>query len=348
MAESDSGLNKILIAGAGPAGLSCAYWASKEGFQVEVREREKRLAKKPCGELTVEEALNCTPFTGEEGWILNRIKRCRLYFNGKFVKEIDFPFGGLIIDKRAFLEDLKGEAEENGTTVKLGTPILPSEILNLPADLIVDATGAPGSLGRHAGLNYDRYELVPILQTYCNGDLEDDLIILNVLDKGFAWVFPYHDSINYGVGGYYKAGELDELLRRGQKQFDLRGIGSLNVESASVSVGGPIKKLREGKLTVAGEAAGAVMPTTGEGIRFALQSGKICFERDYEELFWKEFGVDLIAGRNVLKFLLELDARRKRGMLKSMPEKAIQFYLGSRESITSRVASRLISRFAKI
>jgi flavin-dependent dehydrogenase len=68
-------------------------------------------------------------------------------------------------------------------------------------------------------------------------------------------------------------------------------------------VGGPVKKLRRGKLVVAGEAAAAVMSTTGEGIRFALWSGGICFRTNYERLFWQGYGERLRFSATLLKFI---------------------------------------------
>lgn len=77
-----------MVAGAEPAGLSCAYWASKEGHEVTVFEREKKLGVKPCGELIPRETLRYTPLSGRAPWISNKIERGLVYYKGEFVREL--------------------------------------------------------------------------------------------------------------------------------------------------------------------------------------------------------------------------------------------------------------------
>ena len=101
---------KILIYGAGPAGLSCAYWAAKEGHSVKVYEKEVELGSKPCGEAFPEEALHLTPLK-EGNYVLNKVKRCLFYINWEFVREIRGFLSGYIVDKRLFLRELMEEVE---------------------------------------------------------------------------------------------------------------------------------------------------------------------------------------------------------------------------------------------
>ncbi len=59
-------------------------------------------------------------------------------------------------------------------------------------------------------------------------------------------------------------------------------------------------------MVVAGDSAGMVMPSSGEGIRFALFAGKNCFKENYEEIFWTKYGERLIVGKKILSFWLKL------------------------------------------
>ncbi|KXA99050.1 hypothetical protein AKJ42_03815 [candidate division MSBL1 archaeon SCGC-AAA261C02] len=87
-----------------------------------------------------------------------------------------------------------------------------------------------------------------------------------------------------------------------------------------IFLGGPINQLRKEKLIITGEAAGTTMPTTGEGIRFALWSGSICYKKNYEELFANEYGKKLKFGRKLLEVILELNVEERLKIANGSPE----------------------------
>jgi flavin-dependent dehydrogenase len=123
--------------------------------------------------------------------------------------------------------------------------------------------------------------------------------------------------INFGVGGLYTRRALEQAFRENLKLFDLRLTRSaVSPRTSACLIGGPSRILRKGKLVVAGEAAGAVMSTTGEGIRFALWSGSICFKPDYEGLFWGGYGERLKFGARLLKLVLRLSDQERLGLLR--------------------------------
>ncbi len=309
---------RILVAGAGPAGLSCAYWAAEGGHEVTVFEKEKSLGVKPCGELIPRETLRYTPFTRKSHWILNRIERDLVYYKGEFVREVRVAsLKGYTIDKRAFLEDLAGRAEALGATIRLGERLTYQDLGGKEFDLAVDATGYPHSLARAAGLDYADKTPAIAMQGYCRGELDQDAVVFNLSDRGYAWLIPRGDLVNFGVGGFYAKKVLQKTFEENLKLFGLKlAAGAPPPRTSSGLVGGPIRRLRRGKLVVAGEAAGAVMSITGEGIRFALWSGSICFKEDYEQLFWRGYGERLRFGGRLLKLVLRLSDEERLEILK--------------------------------
>lgn len=307
---------KILVAGGGPAGLNCAYWASKDGCDVTVFEKESELARKPCGELIPDKALDLIPLDNNSSWVLNRVKRCLIYHRGEFIRELKpppekdithAPTKGYSIDKKGFLEDLKSVAESAGAEVHFNKKATHKNIRNEKFDMIIDATGYPRVLGRSVGVNDGSERLAPCKMGYYRGELDPDTTILNLLDKGYAWLFPHDELINFGVGGFYDKKTLENLYEKNIRTFELKPSSEdLKPRTTSIFLGGPINQLRKGKLTIAGEAAGTTMPTNGEGIRFALWSGSICYKENYEELFTNEYGRKLKFGRKLLEVILEL------------------------------------------
>lgn len=344
------GGDRILVAGAGPAGLSCAYWAAKEGHEVTVFEREKRLAVKPCGEFIPRETLRYTPFSKRAPWISNKIKRGLVYYKGKFVRELCVaPLKGYTIDKRAFLEELAAEAKARGATVCLGEKLTYRDLMDREFNLVVDATGYPHSLARSSGLDYQDQKLAIGLQGYCKGEMDPDAVTLNLSNRGYAWLIPRGDFINFGVGGFYGKAALEKAFRENLEFFSLKLADDTPPPRTSPSlVGGPIKRLRKGKLVVAGEAAGAIMSITGEGIRFALWSGSICFKKDYERLFQRGYGQRLRWGGKLLRLVLELSDEERLELLKRGPPKLHGTLLdGFRPGIRDMIAMPWLLRYLR-
>ncbi|KXA99049.1 hypothetical protein AKJ42_03810 [candidate division MSBL1 archaeon SCGC-AAA261C02] len=224
------GEKKILVAGGGPAGLNCAYWASKDGHEVTVFEVEGELASKPCGELISDEALDFTPLNNDSSWVLNRVRRCLIYCDGKFIRELepssrpDIPLAllrGYSIDKKGFLQDLKSAAESAGARIHFNKKVTHKNIHDEEFDMIVDATGYPRVLGRSVGVNDGSERLATCKMGYYKGELNPDTTILNMLDRGYAWLFPHDELINFGVGGFYDKKALDKLYEKNIRTFEL-------------------------------------------------------------------------------------------------------------------------------
>jgi len=306
---------RTIIIGGGPAGLSAAYFGRVNDFDVTLIEAvdSDKNPSKPCGEAIPEFIFNYLPKDLERDFILNHIKRAHFYFNGKFVKEFkNMPLiNGFIIDKKLFLFRLAESAESRGAKLIWSKFINPARTNKLmhDYDLVIDATGK-GSLARRF-IDYSNYKTIPVLQAYANGDgVPDDTIVLWGIDKGYAWVFPRGDIFNIGVGGMYRNPVyLRETLEDILRHFKLKLISDLR--GSAVSVGGPIKKLSYRNLRVIGEAAGMVMPTTGEGIRFAVASGMMVFDDEYEKKFWSKFGWKLKNGVKLLNTLLKIKNKVK-------------------------------------
>jgi flavin-dependent dehydrogenase len=313
---------KIAIIGAGPAGANCAYWAAKEGHEVILFERNKTLAHKPCGEAVFKEAFDYVPIKPEGSkWYLNYVHKAEIYFDNKLIIEVDTkPFEGFIVNKRMFLEELVNEAKNEGAKLKLGEEFNEKENY----DLIIDAGGFASTYARRKGLPYHGYKLAPAIRGYGRSNkIKEDTLYFEVYSFGYAWIFPYGKNYcNFGIGGHtiFKE-ELLVNLKRFLKLFDIEMNSKL--EGAGFPSYGPLEKLSIGNIRVAGDSAGMVMPISGEGIRFALYAGKICYKDDYEKLFSEKYGKNLKEGKKILDLWLSLNQDEQKELLKSLNPKIL-------------------------
>lgn len=166
-------------------------------------------------------------------------------------------------------------------------------VLRAPFTIIAD--GATSSFGRALGIKSDpQYPLGLGIRAYYRSDRHDDEFIESWLElrkgdlllPGYGWLFPCGDgTINIGVGILQSSKkELNVNLRKLQSDFidvlpDSYGIThedqSGPYKSARLPLGGSVIKPYGPGFLCIGDAAGMINPFNGEGIDYALETGKL-------------------------------------------------------------------------
>jgi len=134
-------------------------------------------------------------------------------------------------------------------------------------------------------------------ELYLGHDVSPDL---------YAWVFPKSDHVAVGCGaGPGNTAEARQLLANlKQRIADRLEGGEVFLEEAHALPIHPRKHLAYERAMLIGDAAGLVAGTSGEGIYWAMKSGKMAAEtlievlpdsselalRRYERQWWKEYG----------------------------------------------------------
>ena len=100
----------------------------------------------------------------------------------------------------------------------------------------------------------------------------------------YSWIFPHGHCISVGTGtarqGFGIRGSVSELRRR----VGLAGARTLRTEGAPIPMK-PLARWDDGRhVLLAGDAAGVVAPASGEGIYYAMASGRIAAETVAEAL----------------------------------------------------------------
>ncbi len=159
---------------------------------------------------------------------------------------------------------------------------------------LVVADGARSPVGRMLGRRWHRDTAYGVAaRGYIRSGMSRDPWISSHLElrddrseilSGYGWVFPLGDgSVNIGVGTLATAAHpaetnLRALLRRyvGQRRgdFDLTGEVS-GVWSALLPMGGAVSGVAGPNWVLVGDAAGCVNPLNGEGIDYALETGRM-------------------------------------------------------------------------
>ncbi len=257
----------IHVVGAGPAGASLAYFLRDCNAKVVVYEVMQEPGLKPCG-CGVPNLIR-EHIVLEDRFVINRVDGYRVFLNEEPAIEYWDKGAGYIIDKKEWLKSL---LEKSGAEVHYGFKG-PAPRPSPDSKLVI----AMGHYWEHA----PRERINSVSTIVSEANIRDPGIVEFWFDNkllGYYWVFPYsHTKANVGVGGYAEFSRLKEMLlsfvRRHQslarsKLKPIRGaqlvVSSLNRELLKPSP----------NTYVVGEAAGAVFPLTGEGIRPSVMTSK--------------------------------------------------------------------------
>jgi len=344
---------RFYIVGAGPAGAGAALAASRLGMKPIVYEAMDRPAVKPCGRgIPVLRDLWFARIPRDA--VLNRIRSAVMYVNGEFLFELRGVFEGYIVDKSLMLESLI--VESGGEIVYRSKYDPRTGYVKTPLDFVRVKSGilAGGNL-------FYGGEKIMAVQWILGGrgvGESDTLEIYFDTDLlGYYYVFPHGPGeVEVGVGGFAEGSRLRRLLEAFiRSREDLRGAERLRFEGAKIAIGGLDLGYVNGLVKV-GEAAGFVMPLTGEGIRPSMISGFVAAKAliegvdPIEALRGSSIGRAIELQKAILNYVKGLNSGERARILRALgPRAHAEIALGTmnrsvlaRELARSRVLSTLL------
>ena len=286
-----------IIVGAGPAGSSAAYLLAKAGMRVLLVDKYAFPRNKLCGGLLSGHSQKVFAGIFEESWrpaieyvshgislynrdsLLNSLNDCPpLHLTSRHV----FDNYLLELAEKRGAESLQACAvravDTSNTTVQLENG------KTLQADFIIGADGVLSRVAKslHPGA-IDKQRLGIGLEIEMpRGMFERDVtlpeIYFGLVRWGYGWVFPKADTLTIGLGGVLsKNGSMKVLFQEFLQQL-FGEIPDFPIKGHYL----PFRRYRnapgKGSILLTGDAAGLVEPITGEGIAFAMQSGRFAAE----------------------------------------------------------------------
>ena len=292
-----------VIVGGGPSGATAACDLATAGYKVMLLDKAGRI--KPCGGAVPPRLL--ADFEVPESLLVARARTARMIAPSN--RQVDMPVGEIgfvgMVDRDVFDEWLRQRAAAAGAERRTGIfehierdgeagPLVcyrserGAEPCKVRTRLVIGADGARSAVARQNIAAAERMPCVfayhEVIESPADGDEGFDRDRCDVFYQGnlspdfYAWVFPHGDTASVGVGSANKGYPLREAVGRMRDDLGLQNCDTIRCEGAPIPLK-PLKKWDNGRdVIVAGDAAGVVAPASGEGIYYAMASGRIVAE----------------------------------------------------------------------
>jgi geranylgeranyl diphosphate/geranylgeranyl-bacteriochlorophyllide a reductase len=338
----------VFVVGGGPSGATAAEDLARAGRRVALLDRAGRI--KPCGGAIPPRAIR--DFQIADDQIVARIQTARMI--SPTGRQVDIPiengFVGMV-DRDRFDEYLRvraanaGAERLTGTFVRIerdsdGTHVVwrdkvTGDERRSATRLVIGADGARSGVARAEVPGGDTipyviayHEIIkaPVANAHYD-PLRCDVIYDGRISPDFyGWVFPHGDHASVGMGTGIDGVDLKQATAALRDASGLSGCETIRREGAPIPLK-PLDRWDNGRdVVLAGDAAGVVAPSSGEGIFYAMAGGRVAATaaqaalasgraKDLKlarKLFMKEHGTVFRVLRSMQDAYYKSDERRER------------------------------------
>ncbi|MEM7519511.1 MAG: geranylgeranyl diphosphate reductase [Pseudomonadota bacterium] len=286
----------VVVVGGGPSGATAAEELVRSGHKVALIDREGRI--KPCGGAVPPRLIS--DFRIPDSQIVARINTARMISPSQ--RQVDIPIeNGYVgmVDREHFDPFLRARAKDAGAAYFVGafmkiereegeTRVVfkekeSGEIRRLSTRLVLGADGARSAVAK---AEVPGGETIPYVIAYheiieapeptaAYDPLRCDVIYDGAISPDFyGWVFPHGQSASIGMGTGVDGVDLKQATAALRAASGLEGCKTIRREGAPIPLK-PLDRWDNGRdVVLAGDAAGVVAPSSGEGIYYAMIGGQ--------------------------------------------------------------------------
>jgi geranylgeranyl diphosphate/geranylgeranyl-bacteriochlorophyllide a reductase len=287
----------VVVVGGGPSGATAAHDLASAGHRVAMLDRAGRI--KPCGGAIPPRLIS--DFDIPDHQIVARIQTARMISPTQRAVDIPIENGFVgMVDREHFDEFLRGRAagagavRVTGTYEKIerdagGTHVVyrdraSGETRRLTTKLVIGADGARSNVAKAEVPGGDKipyviayHEIIKApAKTAAYDPARCDVIYDGRISPDFyGWVFPHGDQASVGMGTGIDGINLKQATADLRAASGLSDCETIRREGAPIPLR-PMDRWDNGRdVVLAGDAAGVVAPSSGEGIYYAMVGGRV-------------------------------------------------------------------------
>lgn len=336
------------VVGGGPSGATAAEDLARAGYRVALLDRDGRI--KPCGGAIPPRAIK--DFDIPDYLVVAKIKTARMISPTGRAVDIHIEGGYVgMVDREDFDEFLRDRARMvgadrlTGTFLRVerdaaGTHVVWREKASGQEQrsltrVVIGADGAKSGVARAEVPGGDKIPYViayhEIIKAPAANSVYDpvrcDVVYDGQISPDFyGWVFPHGDKASVGMGTEDGSVDLKKATADLREMAGLTGCETIRREGAPIPLK-PLDRWDNGRdVVLAGDAAGVVAPSSGEGIYYAmaggraaataaqafLRSGRAADLKMARKMFLKEHGTVFKVLRSMQNAYYRSDDRRER------------------------------------
>jgi geranylgeranyl diphosphate/geranylgeranyl-bacteriochlorophyllide a reductase len=338
----------VFVVGGGPSGATAAEDMARAGHKVAMLDRDGRI--KPCGGAIPPRAI--ADFKIPASQIVAKIEVARMISPTARSVDIHIENGFVgMVDREHFDEFLRlratgaGATRLTGTYLRIERDVEGTHVVwrdkasgherRTATTLVIGADGARSNVAKTEVPGGDKipyviayHEIIdaPVASNTYDPKRCDVIYDGRISPDFYGWVFPHGAQVSVGMGTEVPGVDLKAATAELRASAGLTGCRTIRREGAPIPLR-PMDRWDNGRdVILAGDAAGVVAPSSGEGIFYAMAGGRVAATaaqaylssqrikdlRIARKLFMKEHGTVFKVLRTMQNAYYKSDERRER------------------------------------